>query len=212
MKIFIDLDDVLFNAKMFVADLKKAFLESGIPEDLFDRFYIDYPIKGPNGVRMYNVWKHLDLIRGSGEDVSKAEEAVGSLMASVGKYLFGDVADFLEDMKGNSLFLVSYGETEFQRAKMGSLSRNEAFLECVVSENAKSEVIGELLKRHDIRSLGRSFFIDDRLENIQDIKNRFPEMTTILMHRKEGRYQDPADETCDYVVENLLEAGKIIIS
>ena len=44
----------------------------------------------------------------------------------------------------------------------------------------------------------------------EDVKKAIPQMITIFLSRKEGRYCDEKNEFCDWQVHDLKEAEKII--
>lgn len=210
--VFLDFDDVLFDTRAFVADLRESFLAAGISKEDFEKHYLDYPVRTDNGVRTYDVSEHLDRIESAGVDVTAARSAVDRLMADTQKYLFSDVIEFLRRMNDRPLFLVSYGNGSFQRRKMKVLKERGFFRDAIVSEKSKADVLEEIARKYGSETVFGGFFVDDRLDNVQEVKRRFSGVRTFLMQRPEGRYRDRPDETCDYVVHELDETRNIIES
>jgi hypothetical protein len=54
------------------------------------------------------------------------------------------------------------------------------------------------------------WFFDDRLHFLESMKRAFPFMTTALVSRPEGRFQEEKTDFCDYRVTSLKEAADII--
>jgi hypothetical protein len=57
-----------------------------------------------------------------------------------------------------------------------------------------------------------NFLLEDRVAQITDVEKRFPFVKTILLKRKEGRYDDKKNKYCEFEAKNLKEALKIIIN
>lgn len=210
MKIFLDFDDVIFNSKRFSADLRKVFVSSGISEADFWRDYLDYPVKGKTGIRKYNAWHHLELLRRRGADTADVAKKLDRFMRQVQQYLFPDIRKFFRAAGKKDIFVVSYGDSEFQKSKiMQSLGQAYAG-RVVISDQTKSRVLRHIIRKQRILKAEPLVSIDDRIENIHDIKKNLPEVTTILAKRREGRYNYPRDKYCDFEIKTLWQAMRII--
>jgi predicted enzyme involved in methoxymalonyl-ACP biosynthesis len=83
---------------------------------------------------------------------------------------------------------------------------------CIVTKGSKAEAISKVMEELEIDPAEEIIFIDDRIEQIQNIKINHPNVQTFLLCRKEGRYCDKKNEYCDYEVNNLSEVQLIIKS
>jgi trehalose-6-phosphate synthase len=81
----------------------------------------------------------------------------------------------------------------------------------MITSKTKEETLGDVFKDKSNSLKEKVFFLDDRTEQICGVKKKFPYVTTILIKRPEGRYQDmKKDKYCDFEAHNLKEAEKII--
>lgn len=208
MKIFVDFDDVIFNTKKFGKDLKKTFTDGGIAEDVFNHDYLDYPIKGLNGIRKYNVWHHLQLLENNGYRIENIKKAMRKLMKKMPSYVFKDIADFSKIFGKSNLYVLSYGDKKFQMEKILKSKVGTHFHQIIVLDKGKSAGIKRIKK-----TVGEKiFFLDDRVVQIKEVKKKLPYITTLLVKRNAGRYNDKKSKCCDFEVKNLREAAKIIIN
>ncbi len=213
MKIFIDFDDVLLNTKKFREDYMKIFRKNNISLNIFNKYYNDYPIRKRNGrIIKYDSDKHLKIIKEK-ENIKtgKLRRDIGKLIKRINKYIFSDAENFLRQFKKNDLYLVSYGNTRFQKSKIKSSGLQKYFKETVIIDKLKSFAVRNIIKKNNFRK-EEMFFIDDRVEQIGDIKKKIAGIATIFVKRKEGRYNDKRNRYCDYTAKNLKEVQEIINS
>jgi hypothetical protein len=74
----------------------------------------------------------------------------------------------------------------------------------------KAKALEKVLKKDKPAKKEKIYFIDDRVEQIGDVKKKFPQAITIFVKRNEGRYNDKRNKYCDFQIKNLNEALKII--
>lgn len=214
MKVFIDFDDVIFNTHKFVVDIKKAFRKYGIDDELFQKSYIDYPIKNKNGtIKKYEPSKHIDTLEREFDfDGRKLREDVEKITKDASSYVFSDVAGFLKNFGKNNFHVISYGDTDFQEEKIANCGISKLVKTITVSDKFKSDSIKKIIGKHGIELIDeQAYFIDDRVEQIIDVKKTYPEIRTVLLKRKEGRYDDKKNKFCDFECKNLRQVEKIIL-
>lgn len=209
MKIFLDFDDTLFNTRAFIEDMKGVFEECGIPKNLFNRSYQEVKIGFGETERTYDFDVHLRKLK---ESVSFDEiylrEKIQAFVADSARYLFPDVVKFISFLKdrGCSLFILSFGTSEFQREKIVG-SGLGAFVEKIIITSDEKE---KALQKEVFSDDKEVWFFDDRMKYVESVKRVFPGIKTVLVKRKEGRYQDEPTSLCDYVVSDLIKGGKIV--
>lgn len=212
MKIFIDFDDVIFNTGQFKHNFKEMFVEHGISGEIFDKYYND-----PNDSRViktFDPWKQIERINGElGVDTQELTRLVNEYIADMSAYVFDDVRDFVRRIGIENICVLSFGEKEFQTKKITNSKIGDFMQDIIVTEQSKSFEIEKFLNHNAIETDEKIFFLDDRAEQIRDVKEKFPQIVTMLIKRPEGRYQEMQKENCcDYEAHNLDEAGKIIES
>lgn len=212
MRVFIDFDDVIFNTKQFKHDFKSMFIESGISSEIFDKYYND-----PNDartVKTFDPWKQIERIHAELDiDTEKIANLVNSYISDISAYVFDDVDDFVRKIGAENICVLSFGEKEFQTKKIMNSKIGNLICNLVVTEELKSDSIMRILSRDDAGESEEIFFLDDRIEQIDDIKKKIPRIKTILIKRPEGRYQEmKKDECCDYEAHSLKEAKDLILN
>jgi FMN phosphatase YigB (HAD superfamily) len=209
MKVFFDFDDVLFETKRFKEDYLKLFQKHGISESIFEEHYYDPLDK--NDIKNYNPDQHIQRIcHDNGLDSELIAREIGIFIRDTKKYVFNDVEGVLERYDKNDLTIISFSRTNFQKNKIDNSGIANFFREIVIVNTLKGEKIQKMIEGDKLRKDEPMFFIDDRVEQLEDAKNRHPGITTILCKRKEGRYCDRKTEKCDYVIRGLAGLEEII--
>ena len=125
------------------------------------------------------------------------------------KYLFRDGVAFLEELKNEELYVVSYGDKKFQDEKINNSGIGKYFKKILIIDVSKAVAIRKILKNKRIEGEAL-IFIDDRTKFLKDIKQSYPGMVTFLFKRPEGRYSDSMTRHCDFEVKNFNEVLEII--
>jgi hypothetical protein len=217
MKIILDFDDVIFNTRKFTDDYKKIFYDHGISEDIFEKCYRGRQSLKKGTRRPYDPQEHLVAIKAlQSINVKGINKQIDRFIRQANKYIFPDAIEFLKKFNKNDLYLVSYGDGEkFQGAKIKSAKIGKYFRKIIILNRPKlygiREVMGDAKRGvADKKKNEAIFFLDDRVELIEEVKRKYSSISTILMKRKEGRYDGKKDKYCDFEVKNLKEAAKLI--
>jgi FMN phosphatase YigB (HAD superfamily) len=210
MKIILDFDDVLFNTKEFRSDLKNIFLKNGVPKKVFERCYYGSAKITKRKLEKYDVIRHIQAIeKEMGIRADNIKKGIDGLIKNCQKYIFNDSIVFLNSFSKKNLFLISYTNTRFQNSKISKSGIKNFFRKIILTEGLKSEGIKKLKKDLELKREA-IYFLDDRVEQIEDIKKNYPRVTTIFVKRGEGRYKDKKNKYCDFEAINLKEAYSII--
>ena len=212
MKIFIDFDDVLFNTKQFKEDLAGVFLGHGISKDLYNKTYYDDNTQ--DAIKTYNPMAQISrLTKETNINREKLLSSIESFLQNASKYVFSDVANFAKNFQAENIYIISYGEITFQAKKIEISGIKRYIPNVLITGKLKAEILGEFLGNENLQENEAIFFLDDRVEQIHDVKNKFPEIVSVLVKRPEGRYQEmKKEECCNFEAHNLKEAEKIINS
>jgi FMN phosphatase YigB (HAD superfamily) len=211
MKIFIDFDDVLFNTKKFRTDYLNIFKKYGISKRVFEVCYYS-ATESKKNIRQYNPVDHIERVaKLNSIDLPALQKDVTNFVKDTSEYIFNDVGSFLGGFKKRDLIIASFSKTNFQKAKIANSGIAENFHKVEIVNELKSTAIGNFIKSKEILVDMNVYFIDDRVEQLMDVKKNFPQIKTILLKRKEGRYNDRKNKHCDFVCHNLDQAEKIIL-
>lgn len=208
MKVFIDFDDVIFNTKKFSGDLKSFFQSHGVSEELFTKHYYSENLET---MKVFDPWGLMTRLQDvEGINTEKMKDSFEEQLRDLFQYLFDDVEMFLKSVGKENAYLISYGLPAMQNKKIIGSNIDILVEKYVVVENLKANAIARIIDDENISTEEDLFFIDDRMQQIEDVKKMFPNMHTMLLCRKEGRYCDQKNEYCDYEIHDLREAQEII--
>lgn len=211
MKIFIDFDDVIFNTKKFVVDYKKIFNYHGIGEDVYEKYYYDYPANKNKKFKKYDAGMHIrEIGKNFSIDIKKIEKDINKFIRNTRKYIFEDTYTFIRQFRKKDLNIFSFPKIKFQEAKIKNSGIKKYFNRSILTDEPKAKAIMELIKKDRINKKEAIYFIDDRLEHIEDVKKKIPKIIEILLTRREGRHKYSSKGNSDYKAINLNEVVKII--
>ncbi len=211
MKVFIDFDDVIFNAKKFKNDLIKIFLKNGITKSEFENSYYTFAKKDQDRRKYYDPKSQIQVLRRRRQiNQKKLNLEIDALMKNLEKYVFLDVRDFLDNFPKKDLFLLTYGHVKFQKNKIKGAGIGKYFRKTIISRDNKADDILETAKKIKLPAEEEIILIDDRPEQIERAKRRKKKITAFRMCRKEGRYSDLICFHKDYEVKTLMGVLKII--
>lgn len=210
MIIFIDFDDVIFNTKKFRDDLIGIFFSFGVSEEMYKETYYDSDCD--NIVKTYDPLKQINRLgRLENIDEGKMIASVNAFLNDLDSYVFSDVTAFLKSFECEDVNIVSYGDPSFQKRKIDGSGVGKYCKDIIVTKHLKSKAIAEIMKKNNDIETQKIIFIDDRNEQIEDIKRTFPFILTVLIKRPEGRYQEKGNSQWhDYEVCSLDEAKSLI--
>jgi FMN phosphatase YigB (HAD superfamily) len=209
MKVFIDFDDVIFNTKEFSAGLRKLFESCGVSQEIFQKNY--YDPSDNNEIKLFDpegVFARLE--KNEKMETAILREKFAQHMTDLSEFVFADVADFLAETEKKNAYLISFGLPVFQNEKIVASGIHKLVSGCIVTKGSKAEAVRQVMEKMNIDFDEKIIFIDDRVEQVQDIKKAFPAALTFLLCRKEGRYCDQKNEFCDYEIHSLREAQEIV--
>ncbi len=211
MRIFIDFDDVIFNAKKFKKDLIKVFIKNGISRPEFNRSYRGFSGNPRRKPGCYDPQEQIDFLSSEKDiDRKKLMKDIDSLMVDLKKYVFKDSYKFIKHFPKKELYLVTYGNKKFQEKKVRNSGIGKYFKRIVIINRPKADAIEKLIKRDKIKKGEGLYFIDDRIGHVKNVKKKYPRAATFFIKRKEGRYKDKKNKYCDFEAENLRDVLKVI--
>jgi FMN phosphatase YigB (HAD superfamily) len=208
-KIFIDFDDTLFNTAALKKELIKIFKANGVSEADFLSSYNDYPTVTRRGLKKYNPDQQINILhKRLGIDKAKLKSDLAKLVRISRKFVFKDAKTFLKSFGKENAYLISFARTKFQCQKIKFSGLTKEFSKVSISDQSKAQIIGRIVGKNKTKII----FIDDRIDQIDAVKKKFPKSITFLMARRTGRFKERDSRFVDFEVKNLKEAEKIIRS
>ena len=207
MKIVLDFDDTIFNTHQMMGEFVKISEKAGFTED---EFWIAYQ-KCKGKVGDFDIEIITDLLFESFKgksSFSKKEEVrkeINLVLSRADKLVYPDLFNFIKSFDKKDLILLSYGTTKFHRAKIKNSGVADFFDEIIITEGNKSENL-KAIKSPNI------FFIDDKVNQIDQVKTTLPHITAIRIIRSQEGQKDEELKLADYVVKDLDEVKKIIFN
>jgi len=211
MKIFLDFDDVTFNAKRFKRDLIGVFAKNGITRSEFDNSYYFLSRKAANKRDYYDPKKQVTVLRRRNQiNRKKLGRDIEIFMKNLSKYVFKDFYEFPKFFKKTDLYLITFGHQKFQAKKIEGSGIKKFFKKVIISKKDKIDDILGIIKKEKFSDSEKMFFIEDYPEQVEEAKKRSKRLHCFHMFRPEGRYSDLACASKDFGVKNLKEVLKII--
>ncbi|MFA7245417.1 MAG: hypothetical protein WC070_04555 [Candidatus Magasanikbacteria bacterium] len=177
----IDFDDTLFDTQKFKQELASSLLSLGIGEKLFWQTYAEARILS-DGNFSYSFERHASILDREGFDYKQVLDNLNKVKEKINNFLFEDAIYFLESLKESKqdLYLLSLGDENFQKLKVEECRISKYFKQAFFRGKDKELVVKEILAENKDSKDSNVFFINDKIEESQKIKNDFPEVKVIL--------------------------------
>lgn len=204
MNIILDFDHTLFN----VGEFKQALWDRlALFEISLRQFNGTYrAIKDEFGY--YNYHEHLKVLAQNKKlDENDLLLSFQEVIDSAREFLYPDTKSFLDNLKKmpkKNLFLLTFGQDEFQQAKIGASGIKEYFDQIFDIQESKVEFFKSNQKVSD------GILVDDRGKEIDQIKKQFPAVKAIWLKRPNSLYQDEVCKTKDFQATTLKEVLNFI--
>ncbi|MFA6272102.1 MAG: HAD family hydrolase [Patescibacteria group bacterium] len=204
MKIVLDFDHTLFDTEKFKQALQDRLAMFGVTGDQFNSNY--RIVKERSGY--YNYREHLRLLAQTEElDENDLLLNFNEIVNSANEFLFPDTVDFLNALKSipkSELYLLTFGQDEFQQAKVEASGIKAYFREIIDTVESK------LLYFDQNQDLQSAVFLDNRGKTIDQIKAKYSDIVAIWIKRENTPYDDEVCEKADYQATSLTIALQYI--
>lgn len=173
-RIFVDLDDTLYNTRKLKEDIYKIFEPSGISKEDFILAYRRTAELPMLGYYNYTFSKQVKAVRDLGFNVNEDELVPKLNNLLVQNYVLPGADDFLISLKNicDKLVLLTAGNIEFQAKKIEASEIKLYFDELVQVDGGKDLVLAPYMDKKE-----NVLFINDNLEENKMMKNKYPDLT-----------------------------------
>ncbi|MBU0731413.1 hypothetical protein KKC88_00865 [Patescibacteria group bacterium] len=194
-KILLDFDYTLFDVEKFKDALYKAMRP--YMENKSHKFWQEEKRKVQSERKGYDPKKHIALIVPDKKDRKKAEAAVEKTIKTAKKYLYKDTDWFFKKYKDYDLHIVTFGFDKFQKEKIKATGLDK-LAKVTITKGRKAPYFNKILK-------GKQpvVFIDDKGDEIDAAKTRYPRVVCYWMRRPGGKFLDMPCRKYDHKITNL---------
>ncbi len=210
---FVDFDDVLFNTRDFMADLIAACAPFGIGEGEWREAYRARTGDIPGVHKPFTIERFAEVLGNrTGVPAAQLADAMRArAMDDLPRYVFADSVPFLRAVGRNHAMVLTYGDTEFQMTRVRDSGIAREVADVFVTQSQKVEVIADYLAAYPDVAPADIVYLDDRATYFGPVKERLPDVHTVLVARPERRYADAPTDACDTVVESLEEVRSLFV-
>lgn len=204
MKIILDFDDTIFNTHGLMHEFLGIFKEFNFTEKEFFEVYQECKKK----VGDFNPKIMSDLLgKIRPFDKIKVEKEANLILDDLSDFVYHDLFDFVDNFNKKDLILLSFATTATQKIKINNSKIAGFFGSIIITSKNKAEDVEPIFKKYKKEKI---FFIDDKTIQVDNIKNRFPEIIIMEMKRPQGSDITTESKSVDYKIKDLFEAKDII--
>lgn len=204
MRIYLDFDDTILDTGGFKRELERVFREAGCSEEDFLGGYEAAKAKA-GGFDLDTILE--SFARTSGFDAAAARKEAYSMLSHIDAFVHDDFFDFAREFGPDRLALISFGKTAMQRTKIENANIAPHFGEIIVTDRGKEEHFREIVKQHPGKQI---FFVDDKAEQVDRVKEVAPDVTAMKMERPGGLHTHTQSRLADHKVRDFAEVANII--
>lgn len=184
MKLVFDFDHTLFDMMAMHEAIEAAVVALGIDVAAYRESYTQ--VTNWKAFTVAALASHLS--RKTKVKESKIIEALEEVVQDSGDWLYPDVRDGLEAMRdaGHELYLLSWGDMEWQMKKIQRCSILPMFKEVLSIAQMKADYLKSWHKNGE----GRVVLIDDKPAELKAVENSGQDIGLIRMRRAGAKYSD----------------------
>lgn len=204
MKIIIDFDDTIFNTHKMMQELIESFKKAGFTSEEFKEIYKRSKEKRGEFDQETAIGLFSELRPFDRHQVAKE---LSELLERAEDFVYPDFYKFADSFLRKELVLLSFGSTDFQKIKIENSGLKNYFDKVYVTDKDKVFDLEHIYRKNASDVI---VFIDDKAEEIDKVKEKFPDVVALKMERPKGGHVKTKSEKADYVVKNFAQAKKVI--
>lgn len=214
MKIFLDFDDTLFDTTRtpgkFWEDLVVIIEGGGWKREEIEETAESFSGSAFDRGMLYHYRSHMELLEKKYPHgkLNKTLLRIQGFMENLEGYLFLDAVPFFNQMRREDVFIITYGDEDFQKAKIIGSGIDRLVTDILVTQGeSKIAMILRYVEEKKIPKNEKIVFIDDKAKYFDDVNKSQYIVKKILIDR--GR-KNSGQENVDYVVQSFQEVAKIL--
>jgi len=204
MKIIIDFDDTIFNTYKMMQEFIKSFKKAGFSSEEFKEIYRKSKEKKGDFDQ-----KTIISLFGKLRPFDKRQVAkeLADILERAEEFVYPDFRKFVDNFPKKELILLSFGSTNYQKIKIENSGVGKYFDKIYVTNKNKVFNLEKIYRKY---AGDRIVFIDDKAEEIDKVKEKFPGVIALKMERPRGGHNSIKSEKADYVVNNFAQVRDAI--
>jgi len=204
MKIFFDFDDFFLRTEdVFVTDFFRFLARvTGATQEEIRQTFGRFSGAGFSRGLPYAPERHIDFLSETRSfDVMRAKEQVKDFCVDLEKYCFPGAEEFLQCFEKENLYLLTFGEADFQNRKVDGSGLRKYFRDVITTEGNKLDEIQRIAQRDNFSSNEKIVFSDNRCGHFIGMKE--VGIVTIHLKRETDKYSLDPCNGCQYRVDNF---------
>lgn len=204
MRIIFDFDNTLFRSMPFGEAIRQAFRGCGVDEGMFHATLAQTRGEGMD----WKLHRQVELLHKEFRIPRHVlDNSLAEVLTRANAFLYHDTVPYLKTTAAaHTMYVLSYGEDAFQRAKVDASGIVPFFRHVLITDNIRKDKEAALLSGGEA-----AVFVEDNPLALRAAKTYAPHIITVRILRGEGRYKDePSGEGIDYEIKNLGELSNIV--
>jgi FMN phosphatase YigB (HAD superfamily) len=204
MKIIIDFDDTIFNTYKMMQEFIKSFKKAGFSSEEFKEIYKKSKEKKGEFDQKTVIGLFSKLRSFDKHQVAKE---LAEILERAEEFVYPDFRKFVDNFPKKELILLSFGSTDYQKIKIENAGMRKYFDKIYITNKDKVYNIEKTYRKY---AGDRIVFIDDKAEEIDKVKEKFPGIITLKMERPRGGHTSIKSEKADCVINNFAQVRDVI--
>lgn len=204
MKIIIDFDDTILNTYKMMQEFIKSFKKAGFSSEEFKEIYKKSKEKKGEFDQKTVIGLFSKLRPFDKRQVAKE---LAEILERAEEFVYSDFHKFVDNFPKKELILLSFGSTDYQKIKIENSGVRKYFDKVYITNKDKVYNIEKIYRKY---AGDRIVFIDDKAEEIDKVKEKFPGVIAFKMERPRGAHTLINSEKADCVVNNFAQIRDII--
>lgn len=192
MQLILDFDYTLFDTAALKQAMIHALQPFGVTAEQF--FAAEKQVKQGKG--MYELQTHLNTLVQEAQ-YEAVMQSMQQLLQQTAQFVYPDVMPFLKRHAEHQLILLSFGNPDWQRAKIEHTGFLDRFHDILLTDQPKTGVLKDRVESQ------KTVLINDRGSEIDAIKQSHPELFAIWLRRPGTPYENEHCSTADREVTEL---------
>ncbi len=210
MKIFVDFDNTIFDARHeFLENFYDVFYQYGVSRDVFDETAKEFSKTPDKSGKCLSPINYIEkIIKHTGKNINKTSfiNEINQFLENLETYVYEDLYEFARAFDKKDLIILSYGDNKYQKQKIDGSGIEQFFGNVIITQGSKSIEIDNYMKKYPDEL---AVLIDDKAEYFKSVKKLSINTKTIHILRNDKKCGN--NEFCDIDEKTLSKIKTHII-